>query len=119
MTVTARLLKEVCHDVRVEPQLLPITGEELKEATANKSSEARPDISAKSVWLNDQKAFLNVRVFNPLAEGDIFVALSRLFISFFISTDNHLHGWNFTRFWIKGSCLFVTFNNTSLKYFHA
>ena len=47
--VTARLLKEVCHDVRVEPQLLPITGEDLKEATANKSSEARLDISARSV----------------------------------------------------------------------
>ena len=35
--VTARLLKEVCHDVRVDPRLLPITGEDLKEVTANKS----------------------------------------------------------------------------------
>ena len=63
--VTARLLKEACHDVRVEPQLLPITGEDLKEATANKSSEARLDISARSVWITGQKAFLDVRVFNP------------------------------------------------------
>ena len=65
--VTARLLKEVCHDVLVEPQLLPITGEKLKEATANKSDEARLDISARSFWITGQKAFLDVRVFNPLA----------------------------------------------------
>ena len=32
--VTARLLKEVCHDVRVEPQLLPITGEDLKKSNS-------------------------------------------------------------------------------------
>ena len=35
--VTAKLLDEVCHDVRVEPQLLPVTGESFKEATANRS----------------------------------------------------------------------------------
>ena len=64
--VTAKLLDEVCHDVRVEPQLLPVTGESFKEATANRSYEARLDISARSVWITGQKAFLDVRVFNPL-----------------------------------------------------
>ena len=45
--ITARLLKEICHDVRVEAQLMPITGEKFKEATANRSSEARLDIFAR------------------------------------------------------------------------
>ena len=54
--------------VRVEPQLLPITGEELKEATANKSSEAKLDISARSVLDNRPKSILRRKgVFNPLA----------------------------------------------------
>ena len=64
--VTAKFLDEVCHDVRVEPQLLPVTGESFKEATANRTCEARLDISARSVWITGQKAFLDVRVFNPL-----------------------------------------------------
>ena len=65
--VTAKLLNEVCHDVRVETQLLPVTGESFKETSANRSCEARLDISARSVWITSQKAFLDVRVFNPLA----------------------------------------------------
>ena len=65
--VTAKLLDEVCHDVRVEPQLLPVTGENFREPTANRSCEARLDISARSVWITGQRAFLDVRVFNPLA----------------------------------------------------
>ena len=32
---TASLLTEVCHDVRVEPELQPLTGESLTNATAN------------------------------------------------------------------------------------
>ena len=65
--VTAKLLNKVCHDVRVEPQLLPVTGESFKETSANRSCETRLDISTRSVWLTGQKAFLDVRVFNPLA----------------------------------------------------
>ena len=33
--VTASLLDEVCHDVRVEPQLFPVTGKSFNEATAD------------------------------------------------------------------------------------
>ena len=44
-----------------------LRAKDLKEVTANKSSEARLDISARSVWITGQKAFLDVRVFNPLA----------------------------------------------------
>ena len=65
--LTANLLAEVCQDVRVEPPLNELTGEVLELRTANKSSEARLDISARGVWANGQRAFFDVRVFDPLA----------------------------------------------------
>ena len=46
--VTARLLNEIFHDVRVESQF-----------KINRASEARLDISARSVWITGQKAFLD------------------------------------------------------------
>jgi len=65
--VTARLITEVCKDVKVEPPLHPLTGENLQEKTANKSMEARLDISARGFWVAGQRAFFDIRVFNPIA----------------------------------------------------
>ena len=65
--ITADLLAEVCPDVCVEPQLQPLTGESLSYRTSNVSDEARLDISARSVWARNQRAFFDIRVFNPTA----------------------------------------------------
>ena len=62
----ANLLTEVCKDVKIEPQLLPITGEELNPRS-NLSDEARLDISAVGFWTRGERAFFNVRIFNPFA----------------------------------------------------
>ena len=68
---TASLLTEVCHDVQVEPELQPLTGESLTNATANTQDGARLDISANGVWGGRfEKTFLDVRVFNPLAPSN-------------------------------------------------
>ena len=68
---TASLLTEVCHDVQVEPELQPLTGESLTNATANSQDGARLDISANGVWGGRfEKTFLDVRVFNPLAPSN-------------------------------------------------
>jgi hypothetical protein len=66
--LTSDLLEEVCHDVCVEPTLVELTEEEMSNRTANTSPEARLDISARGVWARNQRAFFDVRVFNPNAQ---------------------------------------------------
>ena len=53
-------------DVKTEPPLIPLTGEELNRG-ANKSNEARLDVSANGFWTRGDKAFFDVRIFNPFA----------------------------------------------------
>ena len=65
--LTANLLTEVCKDVYVEPQLLAATGETFNNGTANNSNEARVDIKSRGFWVRGQKAFFDVRVFDPNA----------------------------------------------------
>ena len=60
------LLKEVCKDGRVEPQLQQLTDEYLQHSTAA-GNEVRLDISARGFWQAGQIVFLGVRVFHPNA----------------------------------------------------
>ena len=50
--LTASVLTEVCHDVRVEPVLQPITHETMSAATANTSDGARLDIAMNGFSFN-------------------------------------------------------------------
>ena len=65
---TAKALRDVCHDVCVEPMLQKLTGEEELPKSANITDEGRLDTSARGFWVTGQKAFFDVRVFNPLAK---------------------------------------------------
>ena len=66
----ASLLSEVCSDVGVEPALQPLDGEPLQFATANSEDGARLDVAARDFWgRNRQRAFFDVRVFNPFAHS--------------------------------------------------
>ena len=67
--MTGDLLNEVCHDVCIEPPLLELTGETLSLRTANAARDARLDISARGVWSREQRAFFDVRVFDPNARS--------------------------------------------------
>ena len=68
--LTASLLSEVCHDVRVEPYLQPLTGETMRHRTANTDAETRSDISVCGFWGSRfEKVFMDVRIFNPNAES--------------------------------------------------
>ena len=64
--ITSSLLSEVCKDVRVEPQLQPLTGEFFAPSTAT-GNEVRLDVCARGFWQTGQMAFFDVRVFNPNA----------------------------------------------------
>ena len=64
--ITAQCLTEVCHGVGVEPSLQALSGETLYYGTANRDDGARLDVVADGFWGgNRQRAFFDVRVFNP------------------------------------------------------
>lgn len=61
-------MKEVTYDVTTEPVLQPITTEQLSGRCANREDGARLDIAARGFWgCGAQRAFFDVRVFNPSA----------------------------------------------------
>ena len=65
--LTAIILWEVCYDTETEPRIVPLSGEDLSNRTANRSNEARLVVRARSFWERGQQAFLDFRVFNPNA----------------------------------------------------
>ena len=56
------LMKEVCRDVKIEPELLPV-GEQ--NMAGNNSDKARLDVSGVGVWGTHERTFLDVKVFHP------------------------------------------------------
>ena len=65
--IAATFLSDVCKDVELEPSLLTLNGEEYTmRKTANTNGDVRLNICASNSWVSGQKAFFNVRVFDPL-----------------------------------------------------
>ena len=50
------MLEELTSDVKVEPTLKSLSGEEIK---GNQSDEARSDISPRGFWITGQRAHRN------------------------------------------------------------
>ena len=42
--LTERIVSEACKDTEIEPKLLPLSGEELRGRTTNRSNEVRLNI---------------------------------------------------------------------------
>ena len=76
--VVAKIIDDVAYDVQTEPHLQPLTGEILRPS-ANKEDEARLDISARGFWQRGEKAFFDVRVFNPFARTHLSTKLETVF----------------------------------------
>ena len=69
--LTANLLAEVCHDVSIEPNLQPLTGEVLSEPSSIGQDGARLDIAASGCWGGrHERTYFDVRVFNPHAPSN-------------------------------------------------
>ena len=68
--IVAKLLDGVAYGVHTEPELQPLTGEQLPDG-ANILKEARVDIAAKGFWQENEMAFFDVKVFNPFAKSNL------------------------------------------------
>ena len=62
----ADLMKEVCHNVQVEPELLPIERDSL---AGNTKKKARLDVAGVGVWGAYEKTFLDIRIMHPNSDS--------------------------------------------------
>ena len=61
----------MCNDVRIEPDLQPVSADQLNGASANSQDGARLDIFANGVWgRRFENSFFDVGVFNPFAPSN-------------------------------------------------
>lgn len=74
--VTAHFLSDVCHDVMIEPLLQELTGEVLTHKSANCQDGTRLDVAASGFWGCRERAFFDVRIFNPFAQTNLNSSLS-------------------------------------------
>ena len=58
----AEIMKEVCTDVKIEPELLPLNNQHLN---GNNAEKARLDVSGIGVWAPLERTFIDVRVMHP------------------------------------------------------
>ena len=76
--ILAQTLNQVAYDVRIEPQLQPLTGEVIDQR-GNLDDEARTDIAARGFWAKGEMAHFDVKVFNPYAKSYLGSSLDALF----------------------------------------
>ena len=60
----AEIMREVCVDVKIEPDLLPLHNMELN---GNNAEMATLDLSGIGVWAPQERTFIDVRIFHPNA----------------------------------------------------
>ena len=74
----ADLLKKVCSDVQVEPQLQPLNGKQVSSGSVT-GDEARLDIRARGFWRSGQSAFFDVGVTNTNADSARALSSSQIY----------------------------------------
>ena len=74
----ASMLKEVCKDVKVEPELIPIGNADI--TSSNRAEKARLDVSAVGVWSSMERTYFDVRVFHPNSASYVDTAPQQLYI---------------------------------------
>ena len=116
------LLKEICHDVSVEPGLQLLTGENLYYCSAIKDDQARLDIAACGFWGNlTSTCLLWCGCFQSVCSFLPFIHLIILFLPYWATKEEGLwaksawciDGLLFTSFfkscwWLWAYCWFCT-----------
>ena len=74
--IEGELLRNVCRDVKIEPQLIP----NQNENAGSIAEGARLDISAIGLWSNHERTFFDVRVTHPTAISHMKKPLPYLYI---------------------------------------
>ena len=74
----ANIMKDVCTDVKIEPQLLPVNANDYQSCT-NTSEQARLDISAVGVRGSFERTFFDVQVTHPHAPSNVTLSLPDLY----------------------------------------
>jgi len=71
--LNATLLTEVCHQVKVEPELQPVSSPEtFSLLTVNTQDGARLDIVMNGFWGGcTERCYVDVRIFNPYAHSNV------------------------------------------------
>ena len=78
--ILPNLSTDVCHDVIIEPNLQPLTGEALTRATSNTADGGRLDIAVSGFWgCRFERTFLDVRIFNPHAPANKNTTISKCY----------------------------------------
>ena len=75
----AGLLDIVQNDVQIEPPLQHLHTEILQSQVGNTTDGARLDIRARSFWRQNQNAFFDVRVTNPLSATSMKTSLTTVY----------------------------------------
>ena len=66
----AKIMKDVCFDVEVEPKLQRLEGESFDYKSVCTEDEARLDIRANELWDSRfSRTYFDVKIFNPLAKS--------------------------------------------------
>ena len=66
----ANFLCDVCHDVKIEPHLQPLQGENFPLKSTTTDDDARLDIQANELWESRfNKTYFDVKIFKPLAKS--------------------------------------------------
>ena len=74
--LNAEMQREICRDVVVEPQLLPLENEEVEGTQGDRSA---PDISSRGLWSTFERTFFDVRVLHPNAPSYRTTDLDKLY----------------------------------------
>ena len=69
--ITAGLIKQVAHQVTIEPHLQPLSGEHLWHSTANTEDPTHLDVAASGIWgQRFDRTLIDIMVFDPYAASN-------------------------------------------------
>jgi hypothetical protein len=64
--LNAKFLRQVCHNVVPEPELIPVECDSFLTTQGNRADKAHLDISANGLWGPFQKTMFDLRIFPML-----------------------------------------------------